>query len=426
MKVAYNYSKDFDTQKCTDEAVKGITKICTEIGPREPGSTAEFETQKIMGAELERSCEKISFEDFIVHGQAFTGFIPFMIILEYLTIIAYLFVSPLLALIFSILAILPFIFEFLLYKKFIDKLFPKHTSHNLEAVRKPSGEVKKRFIIVAHADSSYEWKLNYWFGGKFLVTTIVIVIISLFVNLIVSAIGLGINVLKPIFFGNNIFLKWLTLAMLVFVPFQFLGFFFRSPKKCVNGANDNLSGCYVAIGVANALEDANVRLNETELVVLCTGSEESGLRGAKAYAKKHLGEKDSVDTCVISVDTFKDLDYLAVFNRDLTGTLHHDVGASEMLKQAGTNCGFDLPYESIYIGASDSAAFTQLGYKAVGLAAMDTNVPRYYHTRLDDYDTLEPNTIKTGIEIMLEAVCMYDSQGLPNVEKKENNIDNNK
>lgn len=62
---------------------------------------------------------------------------------------------------------------------------------------------------------------------------------------------------------------------------------------------------------------------------------------------------------------------LAVYDRDLSGTLKHDKQAKELVKNAASNCGLDLPYASIYIGACDAAAFTQIGVKATGFAAMD-------------------------------------------------------
>ena len=95
----------------------------------------------------------------------------------------------------------------------------------------------------------------------------------------------------------------------------------------------------------------------------------------------------------------------------MSGTLKHDKQAKELVKNAASNCGLDLPYASIYIGACDAAAFTQIGVKATGFAAMDPTPPRYYHTRLDSWELLEPEAIRTGIEVVTETCCMYDAVG---------------
>ena len=184
-------------------------------------------------------------------------------------------------------------------------------------------------------------------------------------------------------------------------------------KRVVPGANDNLTGCYVAMSVAKAMSDTDVRFENTDVVVICSGSEESGLRGAKAYVKAHEKELKDIETVVVACDTFRDLETMAVYDRDMSGTVKHDWGVKHLVQNAGKNCGYDLHFESVYIGASDAAAFTQKGIKATGFAAMDPTPPRYYHTRLDDVDMLVEEAIGAGIEIMLEAACMYDKEGLP-------------
>ena len=87
----------------------------------------------------------------------------------------------------------------------------------------------------------------------------------------------------------------------------------------------------------------------------------------------------------------------------------------ELIHDACANCGFDVKYESIYIGASDAAAFTQRGIPATGFAAMDPAPPRYYHTRLDTPENLRPEAIEAGISIMIEAACMFDKNGAEGV-----------
>lgn len=418
MKIALEYSKDFDVKRQTEYAVKGITKICNKIGPRKPGSPEEHRAQQWFQKDMKNYCQETKIEEFTLHRQGFMGFIPFTVACGVASVFVNWFASPIAALILCILAFVPLIFEFLMYKQFDDFLFPKQTSHNMVAVRKPKGEVKKRFIMVGHSDSQFEWTINYLIGGlqaKLFVEipAVVGLVIDLIFALVCIIAGKGAAAMD-IESARWFFILFFVVSC-VFVPFELAFLFFQSWTKSVPGASDNLSGCYVGMAAIKALDEAKVEFENTEVVMICSGSEEAGLRGAKAYAKAHEEELKEIPTCVVAIDTFRDLETMAVYDRDLSGTLQHHKGVKELIHDACANCGFDVKYESIYIGASDAAAFTQRGIPATGFAAMDPAPPRYYHTRLDTPENLRPKAIEAGISIMIEAACMFDKNGAEGV-----------
>lgn len=418
MKIALEYSKDFDVKRQTEYAVKGITKICNKIGPRKPGSPEEHRAQQWFQKDMKNYCQETKIEEFTLHRQGFMGFIPFTVACGVASVFVNWFASPVAALILCVLAFIPLVFEFLMYKQFDDFLFPKQTSHNMVAVRKPKGEVKKRFIMVGHSDSQFEWTINYLIGGlqaKLFVEipAVVGLVIDLIFALVCIIAGKGAAAMD-IESARWFFILFFVVSC-VFVPFELAFLFFQSWTKSVPGASDNLSGCYVGMAAIKALDEAKVEFENTEVVMICSGSEEAGLRGAKAYAKAHEEELKDIPTCVVAIDTFRDLETMAVYDRDLSGTLQHHKGVKELIHDACANCGFDVKYESIYIGASDAAAFTQRGIPATGFAAMDPAPPRYYHTRLDTPENLRPEAIEAGISIMIEAACMFDKNGAEGV-----------
>lgn len=415
MKTALEYSKDFDIDRQVEYAVKGITKVCRRIGPRKPGSPEEYRAQQWFQKDMKNYCEETRIEEFTLHRQGFMGFIPFTVACGIASVFVNWFASPIAALILCICAFVPLVFEFLMYKEFDDFLFPKQTSHNMIAVRKPKGEVKQRIVMVGHSDSQFEWTLNYLIGGLqaklFIeipaVVGLIVQTVFALVCIIAGKGGAAVNIQSARWF----FILFFVISC-VFIPFEFAFLFFQSWTKSVPGASDNLSGCYVGMAVVKALDEAKVRFENTEVVVICSGSEEAGLRGSKAYAKAHEKELKEIPTCVVALDTFRDLETMAVYHRDLSGTLQHHDGTKVLVHDACANCGFDVKYESIYIGGSDAASFTQRGIPATGFAAMDPAPPRYYHTRLDTPENLRPEAIKAGIEIMIEACCMFDKDGI--------------
>lgn len=396
----------------TKYMVKKITDICQKIGPRAPGSKEEYAAQQSMGEDLKKWSDDVSFEEFIVHRQAFMGFIPFTVAMAILATILF-FNYPLVGFILTILGFIPLVLEFVMYKQFIDPLFIGHKSHNLIATRKPSGETKKRIIFVGHSDSQYEWILNYKLGGTgmklFLIPAVVGLVICCVASL-VKFITLEVKGVDSA--GAETFFLIVGIILCIFVV-PYIGFlFFQSYTKSVPGANDNLSGCLSVMSVLKLMDEADIRFENTEVRVILSGSEEAGLRGAKAYAKAHEKELKEIETVVVACDTMRDLKDMAVYDRDLSGTLKHDKQVKELVKQAALNCGYDIPYSSIYLGACDAAAFTQQGIKATGFAAMDPTPPRYYHTRLDAPDTLVPEALEVGAKVLLETAFLYDAEGL--------------
>lgn len=416
MKIANEYSPNIDIARNTEYAVKGITKICKKIGPRKPGSPEEHRAQQWMEKDMKNYCDKTKIEEFTLHRQGFMGFIPFTVACGVASVFVNWFASPIAALVLCVLAFIPLVFEFLMYKQFDDFLFPKQTSHNMIATRSPKGGVKQRIILVGHSDSQFEWTLNYLMGGlqaKLFVEipAVVGLVVQTVFAVICIIVGKGsaaMDIEKA-----KVFFIILFVVSCVFIPFEIAFLFFQSWTKSVPGASDNLSGCYAGMAAIKALDEAGIEFENTEVTMICSGSEEAGLRGAKAYAKAHEKELKELSTAVIAIDTFRDLEDMAVYDRDLSGTLQHDYGVKHLVKNAAANCGFDLKFESIYIGGSDAAAFTQRGIKATGFAAMNPDPPRYYHTRLDTPENLRPEAISAGIEILCETICMYDKEGLP-------------
>ena len=193
-----------------------------------------------------------------------------------------------------------------------------------------------------------------------------------------------------------------------------LGAFFVNWKLVVPGANDNLTGVFASMAVLRYMAANDIRFENTEVVAVSMGCEEAGLRGAKAFAKKHANE-DNIETVFVATDTLRDFDFMGVYNKDMTGTVKLDARAAAMVKKASETAGYNLDYANVFFGSSDAAAIQQGGMNAVALAAMDPTPARYYHTRGDTAQNLDPKTVEAGIDILLETAFLFDSEGLKDV-----------
>ena len=397
-------------REMTNFSVRGIKKICKDVGPRPAGSEQEHEAQKLMAAELDGACDKVEIEPFDVHPGAFLGWILTDGIMMIAAIVLFFFGMSAIALALCALSLIFAIVEFLLYKKLLDPFFPKKTSHNVVAVRKPKGEVRRRIIFSGHADSANEWRFTYYGGSKLLVPIIGLSFVGILFGLVLGiwAVAAG----HAFSAADSGALNVMRYVFLAWIPILFTALFFENKKRPVMGANDDLTGCFISMAVVKYMQQHDIRFENTEVWVVLTGSEEAGLRGAKAFCKAHKNELSDVETVFVGLDTIRDYDFAAVYSRDLTGTVKNDAGACALVKEAAKQTGLDLPYKSVFFGATDAAAVTQAGMKAVSVAAMDPAPAKYYHTRLDTADNLDIKTVEAVLGVALETAFLFDEKGL--------------
>lgn len=398
-------------KKCGDFAKDGITHICSEFGPRECGSDAERKAQEYMADVLKNYADEVTREKFEANPKAFMAFVPIAGSLLLGSTAANLLGAfkknkaaaasiPLLA-----AALGSVIGEFALYKQPLDPLFKKAESGDVIAVRKATGETKKRIIISGHTDSAPEWTYTYKLGSKGVVSVAGYGVLGLLYGIASTAVSLTSK--------NDSLKKKMALGQLAFVPGFAALYAFTNSKRFVDGASDDLSGCYVANSVMKFLSDNDIRFENTEVIALLAGGEECGLRGTKAYFKAHPELlNDGVETIFVGFDTVRDAEYMMIYEKDLNGLVKLDKKACALMKDAAAKCGEDVPLGAIPLGSTDAAAAAQAGIKAASFVAMDPAPARYYHTRLDTADNLCPETIAKGVEIALQTLFDFDEKGL--------------
>ena len=366
-------SKDI-RDKAVDYSFDSIKYICEEIGPRESGMPAERKAQEWLKSQLLDNgwADEAEIEPFTVsrHGLVgFTKIVSVLLVLAAAVQFAAYFaggianaVAGAVTIVLCVVSLVITVAEFLMYKPFIDPLLPKTESGNVYARYKSSGETKRRIVFSGHCDSAYEWTLMK-IKPAFMITVIVMCVVG-----VLASVALCIADLVR---GETA--VWSLVVTSAFIPFYVLLYFFCTFKVVVPGANDNLTGVLASVAVLKCLKESGIRFEHTEVAVLLTGSEEAGLRGAFAWARKHKQEimSDGTETVFVGLETLRDWDHLNIYNRDLTGTVAHDAGAVKLLDKASAACGRPLKHFSVFFGASDAAAVTKEGLRATCLAGMD-------------------------------------------------------
>ena len=389
-----------------------ITHVIKTCGKRDPGSEGEKKSCEYMAEVLKKDCgcEDVKVEGYEVAPRAFYGWIYFTMTFVLIAIATFFFVPvvsiPLIVAGFAIVLI-----QFGVYKKLLDPLFKKKTSHNVTAIKKCTGEVKRRIIFNGHPDATWEWPVNYALGGVGFESHAVIAIVGALYYLVLAIMYVaqnGISVGMPDM--ENPLVK-AALWGLLFVPFMIGLYFMVNYKRVVDGANDNLTGCYMGIAVLKALKDEGIELENTEVGVILTGSEEIGLRGSKAWVEAHKDAFKDVPTFIYAFDTINESKYLMANYRDLNGTVKSDAEVADLFYEAAVAAG--VPCKKGWIpplgGAVDAAAFTQGGFRAAGVTGLNHKLERYYHTRLDSYDNMNKEGIANCYAATVKTLEMFDN-----------------
>ncbi|MCL2298743.1 MAG: M28 family metallopeptidase [Firmicutes bacterium] len=408
----------------------GVRHVCETFKKRLPGSQPERDAQAFFKQELEGYADETIMEDFAVHPHAFMGFIPIAALCMLAAVGIYFFGGASVALAavgaaLAVFAALMFLFEFLFYRQMVDFLFPKRVSRNVYAVRKPSGEIKRRIIFGGHTDAAWEWTYS-WLGEK---TGLAIAIFGAVYGLVVSlaaSICNAVYVIAARVMEGGLASKWQggwlvwSILLLAAVPFAFAIMKFINYKVVVDGANDNLSANYIAMAVLKEMAESGLRFENTEVACLITGSEEAGLRGAWAFAKAHhdMLSGPEVETVCISLDTMREIEEMRICQFGCTGTVKNDLAVGDLLRDAGRACGVELPGTELYPGALDSEAFSILGLRATGFSAVSHDAKRYYHTRMDTPDNMDPDCLALSLNICKEAARLFDKEGMKGYDEK--------
>ena len=400
--------KDWAAKYMIDE----ITYICKNLGKRDPGSEGEKKACEYMAKVLKEDCgcDRADVESFKENPGSFYGWIyftiTFVIIAALLTILTVLDVFaakwiPIISVILIVVGLDLAFLQFGLYKKTVDKCFPEKTGHNVTAIKKCKGETKRRIIFNGHPDAAWEWPVNYALGGVGFESHAILCAVGAVYYIVVSIIALA---------NPEASLKGAVLGGLVFLPFWIGLYFMWNKKRVVDGANDNLSGCYMGIAILKALKDEGIELENTELGVVLTGSEEAGLRGAKAWCEAHQGEFDDVPTFIYSYDTIHDPKYLLVNYRDLNATVKADKDVSDLYMEAAQELGIKCEKGMVppLGGATDSAAFAQAGFRATGITGLNHKLENYYHTRRDSYDNMNEKGLADCFAASVKVLEMFD------------------
>jgi hypothetical protein len=342
-------------------------------------------------------------------------------------------ITAIVALSCSIIAVLLVIFEFTLGFEVIDRFFKKKQSVNvIGTLRRPGTKDVKRLLIVSgHHDSAWE---NTWFSllGNvkrllipsndrdsarektwlgFLSYVFLFASATWFLGFVTMAV-MSILQLMGMLTGNadivrNGTLGWVMLVYPI-VPSMIFGMFFNRGRKnggTVPGAVDNLSACALAVAACRFLVNNPAYIPaDTEIRFISFGAEEAGVRGSRRYVERHLDELKRMDARLLNFETVAHPE-IVILTSESSGTVKNSPEMVKSVVAAAERAGVPYQVKPSFFGAgSDAGPFSSAGLKATTLFpfVLSQDMVAFYHQKSDGPEllTIEPllNVLKLTFE----------------------------
>ncbi len=388
--------KNYDSKirEYTNYSYRQAKNACKNFGPREAGSESEKKIAEHLKNELEVCANEVKTEEFtFAKTSSFSDNLfnlVFLLLATVLTVLDSLGVGEnsvllIIAAVFVMLGIIN-IFSGIVNKTLSSLISKKATSTNVYAIRSADKEAKKRLVLVSNMDSMPLKKFK----------TSVFTIISA-VGFVLPLAVLFLNATNG-FFTNSNTLKYIPLALLIFIPLAVIPLF-ADKKAYSEGAGKNLSGAFSSIAVLKYLKDNSIEMENTEICVLICGANEYSLAGADNFYKKHSADFNDIET------VFVNLDSTAGYEKNLGISYSLGGDAQEFIKDGALDAEItlnDSPVKGKYL----PAAAKLKSFDACTLSSLGAD----YENAPDTHEDMKVKTIESALKTVVSGLFIYDEK----------------
>ncbi|MGI6734720.1 MAG: M28 family metallopeptidase [Bacilli bacterium] len=395
-------------QKLTNDVINETATIIDKFGPRLAGTKAALAAADYLYADAKNYSDETHTQDFYINQGAFLGWINLLVIFYLLGLIFFMLHYPVVTLVLLALSVLILYLQFIRYLPIIDFLFPKRQARNVYGVIEPKGEVKRQIIISGHHDSANVF--NFFIHQPKLYNlrvtgSIVFVILSLLLAI------------ANLIFPNEV-LHYISLGIIAFgVLLVGQMWFFRS-KKATPGAGDNLASTQIAFQLGKYFYNArgtDKELKHTRIIFASFDAEEEGLRGARAFVKKHKAKLLETKTYLLNIECLYDENELFFLTSDINDSVKLSDNLALELVNIAKELGIQTHKQKITVltGGTDAGEFGKINVEATTLMGMPwTNDTRsnVYHTPYDTIDKVSKKAVEHTITIFHTYIVNKDKE----------------
>lgn len=406
--------RGFNAESIAYKSLEFTEKLIHEYGPRLAGSEAGKKAAERLHAELVSVCDRAHMDTFTMRPGAFLGFLrvtpTLFIAASFLLLLGHVWAAAIGFTLAQAIALS----QFICYWQVFDPLYAKREGRNVYGVIEPEGEVREQIIISGHHDSAYEFTLMTRVRGAYRAC-----IAGMIVSLITApaltwawVIYRAVTGTTPAF--ATVHVVGVFAALLFILPM----YFFKG-ENGTPGAGDNLIASAMAVKLAGffgtAKKNGRGRLRNTRLIFLSFDAEEAGLRGSRAFVKKHAEELRSLPTRVLNMDSIYRRDRIKFLISDINGFVKLSREMAEECVAVAGKAGYSTGLFRVYpgVGGTDAAEFAKKNIRATTLIAVPTDVEKermVYHTPDDTVENIEPGAVEACLHIVYDYIQKKDAE----------------
>jgi hypothetical protein len=292
--------------------------------------------------------------------------------------------------------------QFGFYRHLGDRLFPRKTGTNVEAILEPAAPAEREIILSGHHDSAPVARI---FSGPFsrFYAVAIIAPYLFFLGEIALLAARAFGAPRPagaVPIGALAFL-------LAGLPFVVGYFFIVDLRRGTPGAGDNLvsSVMLARLGREIAARRGDL-LGSTRIRIVSFDAEEAGLRGSAAYFRAHAVELKRLPCIHLNFDSLYRLRDLQVLTSDVNGAVPLSRPLVDRLVACAAECGIEVRTFGMVFGAgaTDAAESARAGISSTTIIGIPTAVVRtglVYHTPRDTVEHVEPAALEACLRIVL-------------------------
>lgn len=391
------------------EIFRNAQALIDKHGPRLAGTDANQNAADDLYNDIKSFADHAHKEKFTIHQGAFLGWIR-ILVFNFVVGTIFLWLS-----LYWITALLTFIsivilyIQFILYRPLLDRFYPKRSAQNVYGVIEPEGEVLQDIIISGHHDSAHIF--NFFIHQPKLYNLRTTGSIGLVFGLLFSSILLH-------FVPDVSILNWIIRILSSLAVLLVGQMWFFASKKGTPGAGDNLVASLISIALGRhfaELKHLKNGLKHTRLWVVSFDAEEEGLRGARAFAKKHQLIFSKHPAYLLNADCLYDEKELFFLTSDLNDTVKLDTDFVQDLVNVASSLNINTKTQDLAFltGGTDAAELAKIGVKSTTLIGMpwtNSNRSAVYHTPKDTLEHVHPKVIEDTLQIFFNYIVMKDQK----------------